>query len=180
LFVPVLLFLVSLFSDLFRYIGRNRIRAISTVLGIIVIASFAYSIANLYPNLTKRGDWTRVSAFIQQHESPGQPIVVFGPFDALALPYHYSGVNRVLPDENHFDLELQAPAGTSLSLARQNTFVISKIPKDAQKIWLVVNEKCMATEACRPLENYVQANYTVELEKEFYLGKVYLLRAKTL
>lgn len=178
LFVPLLLFLGSLLTDTLQFTGKTRSAMVTAFAGILVLASFGYSIANLYPNMTKRGDWARVAGFIEQHESPGQPIVTFEAFDALALPYHYKGTNRILPDENYFDFTLQAAAGSAESMDRQNEFVISEIPSEAESVWLVVNEICLSTEACRPLENYVRSNYTIELEREFYLSKVYLLKRK--
>lgn len=174
LFVPLILFLASLICDIGRdlkYVGK-----LVTVSALVILAAFGYANVNLYPNLTKPGDWARVGEFIETHGSPGQPIIVFKAFGALALPYHYNGPNRILPDENFFDFNLQAPAGSRESMARQNEFVISEFPPEAETIWLVVNEICLTTEACQPLEKYVKANYTIELEKEFYLSKVYLLK----
>ncbi len=179
LFVPLILLLASLSADLTGELRPGRARALMFGAALLVIASFVYSIGVMYPSMTKRGDWERVANFIQQNEAPGQPILLFEAFDALALPYYYRGVNPILPDENYFDFGLQAPAGSAGSLARQNQFVISKIPPGTETLWLVVNESCIATEACRPLENYVQANYTIELEKEFYVSKIYLLKART-
>lgn len=151
-------------------------RIVPAMLGVIFLMFFSYSVYSLYPNLTKRGDWARVAEFIQVNEKPGQPIVVFTVFDTLALPNYYRGQNKVLPDEKYFSWEPEAPFGTEASLQRQTDFVISEIPPDSQEIWLVVNEKCLTTEACVPLENFVKANYTITQEKEFYLEKVFLLR----
>ena len=128
--------------------------------------------------MAKRGDWARVGAFIQENEAPGQPIIVFTTYDVLSLPYHYHGVNRILPDERFFEFESEATFGSENSLKRETDFVISEIPADAEMIWLVVSEKCLVTDACHPLENYVRANYTIEKEQEFYLEKVYLLKKK--
>ena len=55
------------------------------------------------------------------------------------------------------------------------------IPPDAPEIWLATEESCYSEKtkaACRPLENFVEANYTVVEAKEFYEEKVYLLRKK--
>jgi hypothetical protein len=176
LFVPLILFLASLISDIGRKLKHGG--KLLTAAAVVILSSFAYAHVSLYPNLRKPGDWARVGEFIQTHELPNQPIVVFEAFDALALPYYYGGPNRILPDENFFDFNLQAPAGSRESMIRQIEFVISEVPPDAPQIWLVVNDLCISTEACRPLEKYVEANYTIELEKEFYRSKVYLLRRK--
>ena len=180
LFVPIILFIASLFSDIFggiedRPAGKLAVAAI----GFLVLASFSYALITLYPNIAKRGDWARVAQYIQQNEAPNQPIIVFQTFDAMALPYHYSGVNKILPDERFMDFEVEAEGGTADSMKRQTDFTISKIPADAAEIWLVENDKCRVTEACVPLENFVQANYTVIEEQEFYRENVRLLKRKS-
>lgn len=179
LFVPFVLLIASLCSDISKGISERITKVVSLAVGLLVLISFSFSLTTLYPNSAKRGDWARVGAFIQQNESSGQPIVVFTAFDAPTLPYHYYGKNKVLPDEKFFEFEQEAAFGTENSLKKQTEFVISEIPADAEMIWLVVNEKCLVTDACRPLENYVQANYTIEKEQEFYLEKVYLLRKRS-
>lgn len=178
LFVPCLLFFASLCTDVFNEVSERMTKIVIFAAGVIVLASFSYSLATLYPNTTKRGDWARVGEFIEQNESPGQPIIVFTTFDALALPYHYRGVNKILPDEKFFEFDQEAAFGNETSLQKQTDFVISEIPPDAERVWLAVNEKCLVTEACVPLENFVRANYTIELEKQFYLEKLYLLKKR--
>ncbi len=143
-----------------------------------MIAFYGYSMFTMYPNFTKRGDWARVSRFIEENERPGQPIVVFTTFDALAMRAHYHGVNSVLPDEKFFDWEIEAPAGTPDAWRRQTVFIVSEIPADATEIWLLTNEKCEIGESCEPLEKFVSQNYTVVEERRFYLEKARLLRKK--
>ncbi len=178
LFAPLILFVASIVSDVFKEKSETTVRITTLAVGLTVLISFSYSLITLYPNTTKRGDWERVGAFIEQNESPGQPIIIFYTFDAIALPYYYRGINHILPDERFFDFDLEAEFGTANSLKRQTDFVISEIPPDAEHIWLAVNEKCLITEACVPLENFVRANYTIEIEKEFYLEKLFLLKKK--
>jgi 4-amino-4-deoxy-L-arabinose transferase-like glycosyltransferase len=160
--------------------GVKRFRSflVPGALALLLLGFFSYSVYSLYPNLTKRGDWERVAAFIKGKEKPGQPIVIFTTFDALALPYYYRGENKILPDEKYFAWEPEAAFGTEASHKKQTDFVISEIPPGAGEVWLIVNEKCLAREACLPLENYVKSNYTIVEEKEFYLEKVFLLRRK--
>ena len=52
--------------------GKSRV-----LVAILYLFFFSYSTYMLYPNLTKRGDWARVAAFIEQTEKPNQPIMVF-------------------------------------------------------------------------------------------------------
>jgi hypothetical protein len=179
LFVPILLFLTSFLTDIFSrddvLPGRFGNYLVPAV-GLLVLISFSFSLLTLYPEMAKRGDWARVGEFIGQNEKPGQPILVFTVFDAMALPYQYHGVNRILPEERFLDFDNEAEYGSQDSLAQQTGYLISTIPPDAAEIWLVVNEKCAVTKACVPLEKFVEANYTVIQEKEFYKEKVRLLR----
>ena len=145
---------------------------------ILYVVFFAYATFSIYPNLTKRGDWARISAFISQNETANQPIVVFQPYDAIALPFYYRGANKILPDEKFFSLLTDAEPGSANYLRSQIEFVISEIPPDANEIWLLTNEKCEIKRSCEPLENFVQANYTIVEERNFYLEKVRLLRKK--
>ena len=147
-------------------------------LAIIVAVFFTYSIYTLYPNLTKRGDWARIGSFLKQNETPNQPIIIFTAFDALALPYHYQGANRILPDEKFFDWELEAEPGSADAWGKQTDFIISKIPAETKEIWLLTNEKCNAGQSCLALENFVEANYNIIQEKKFYKETVRLLRKK--
>lgn len=178
LFVPFVLFVSALCVDVFNEIDERATKIVTFVVGLIVLASFSYSITTMYPNQAKRGDWARIGAFLEQNESPGQPIIIFTTFDALALPYHYRGVNKILPDEKFFEFTQEAAFGTEASLQKQTEFVISEIPTDAERIWLATNEKCLVGQACAPLENFIRANYTIEIEKDFYLEKLYLLKRR--
>ncbi len=139
---------------------------------------FGYGIYTLYPQAAKRGDWTRVARFIEQREKPGQPIIVFTVFDALNLPYHYRGVNRILPDEKFFNWGIDGAYGDADSLKSEIDFALSRIPPEAAEIWLATGERCQTTKACAPLENFIEANYTIIEEKDFYKERVRLLRKK--
>lgn len=137
-----------------------------------------YGIYALYPNLTKRGDWARVAAFIEQNETENQPIVMFQVYDAIALPVYYKGKNKILPDEKFFSFFIEAEPGSAESYRNQLEFIIKKIPPEAQEIWLLTNDKCEVKRTCEPLEKFIEANYTIIEEKDFYKEKVRLLRKK--
>jgi uncharacterized membrane protein len=183
LFVPLILFVGLMLDGIFpqrcKDAKTQRFELIPVIsITILLAIFFTYSTYALYPNLTKRGDWARVGAFLEQSEKSNQPIIVFTAFDAIALPYNYKGANKILPDEKFFDWEFEAEAGSADSWRRQTEFIISKIPPDAPEIWLLTNEKCTIKDACVPLENFVQANYTIIEEKDFYKEKIRLLRKK--
>ena len=133
LFVPLILFVASLISDTFEKKSERTIKTTAFAAGLLVLFSFSYSLTNLYTNMVKRGDWERIAEFIEQNESPNEPIVVFSTFDALALPYHYRGMNRILPDEGYFTFAPEAAFGTAGSFKKEIEFVTSKIPVDADK-----------------------------------------------
>ncbi len=177
-FVPLILFLASILQDVFGQIESSFGRIAVLASTILILAMFSNALFSLYPTTAKRGDWARVADYIQQNENPGQPIVVFAAFDALALPYHYHGINQIYPNDRYFDFELEAKFGSPDSLKTQIDFVISEIPPGSNEVWLAVNEKCLVTEACVPLEKFVEANYTVIQEQDFYREKVRLLRKK--
>jgi hypothetical protein len=178
-FVPFVLFIASIVLPQRRGDAeKTGEKFIGISLAVVCAIFFSYSLFTLYPNLAKRGDWARVAAFIQQHEKPDQPIVLFDAYDAVALPVHYKGVNRILPDEKFFAFSLEDKPGSAGSYRSQIEFVISKIPPGAAEIWLLTNEKCAAGESCLPLENFVAANYTIVEEKYFYKERVRLLRRK--
>ena len=180
LFAPLILFVGLFLRNLFPRDESNRKRTnlFAVFPAILAAAFFAYAIYALYPNLTKRGDWGKVGAFIEANEKPGQPIIVFTAFDAPTLPYHYHGTNRIYPDAKFFDWGFEDKIGTADSWRRQTEFIISEIPPESREIWLLTNEKCSNGQACEPLENFVRANYTVIQEKDFYKEKVRLLRKK--
>jgi len=177
-FVPLILFLASILEDVFGQIESSFGRVAVLAATVLVLAMFSNALFSLYPTTAKRGDWARVADYIQQNETEGQPIVIFAAFDALALPYHYHGINQIYPNDRFFDFELEAKFGSPDSLKAQIDFVISEIPPGSNEIWLAVNEKCLVTDACVPLEKFVDANYTVIQEQDFYREKVRLLRKK--
>lgn len=139
---------------------------------------FSYGIFAMYPNFTKRGDWARVATFIEQNENQNQPILVFQVYDAIALPNYYRGVNRILPNEKIFSFFAEGETGSPNNFRSQIEFLIGEIPPDSKEIWLLTNEKCEVKQSCEPLEKFVQANYTVIEEKDFYKEKARLLRKK--
>ncbi len=145
---------------------------------VLCLVFFAYAIFAMYPNFTKRGDWARVAEFISQSEKPNQPIVIFDVYDAIALPNYYKGVNRILPDEKFFSFFAEGETGTPNNFRSQIDFIISKIPPDAPEIWLLTHENCKVGRSCEPLEKFIEANYTIIEEKDFYKEKIRLLRKK--
>lgn len=167
-FVVVCMVMVRILPDSYQFVAAT-----------ILICFYVYSGMALYPALTKRGDWDRVSTYIAQNEGPGQPAVVFPVYDTVALSQYYKGQNSVLPDEKTFSFVPEGAPGSPDIYAGQIEFVISSIPPDAREIWLVTSDKCDVRLTCLPLENFVKANYTVIQDREFYKERVRLLRKTT-
>jgi uncharacterized membrane protein len=175
LFVPLVLFLGVILTSV---LPKKVLILFACVLALL----FPYSrIYKQYPNFAKRGDWARIAQFIKENEKPNQPIIVFKVYDALSLPFYYKGVNRILPDEKFFIWDNEDSPSSENAFRNQTAFVTSKIPPDAQEIWVATEEVCQSAEtiqACRPLENFLQNNYTVIETKDFYMERVRLLRKK--
>lgn len=178
LFAPLLLFGASLINDLLaaRDTASERFRYFALFLTLLAAAFFWYALVNHYPGWTKNGDWERVATYIEQNERPGQPIVVFHTYDALALPYHYHGPNRVLPDERFFDFDFGVP--TPERISERTAFTISKIPADAAEIWLVVNDGCKQPGVCDEFQRYINENFELMDQRAFYRNNVMLLRRR--
>lgn len=147
-------------------------------IAILLTCSYSYALVHLHPNLTKLGDWERVGEYIEQNERAGQPIIIFPNFEALALPYHYKGENQIFPKENFHKWFSEAEYGTEGTWTKQTKHYVSIIPKDTEKIWFVTYSHCHTTNACVPLEKYIEANYTTVKQKDFYNERVRLLKRK--
>ena len=64
---------------------------------------------------------------------------------------------------------------------RQINFIISEIPPEHQKLWMVTEDFCDQPETaiqCQPLEDFLQQHYVVERTEFFFHRKVRLLRRK--
>ncbi len=147
-------------------------------LAVLLIVFYSYGISAIYPEFVKRGDWERVGTYIEKNEKQNQPIIIFSNYQALNLPYHYEGKNKILPNENFFKWNYEAEFGSPKSFENQIEYTISIIPKDAEEIWLLTESVCQETQACLPLEKFIKENYTIIEIKDFYKERVLLLRKK--
>ena len=83
-----------------------------------------------------------------------------------------------MPDEKFFNWGIEGEYGGADSLKPEIDFALSRIPPESAEIWLATGERCQTTKACAPLENFIEANYTIIEEKDFYKERVRLLRKK--
>jgi hypothetical protein len=174
LFAPLVLLIASIFANLLPV----KFWIVPTIIFTLL---FPYSLYTLYPTFAKRGDWKNIARFIEANEKPNQPILTSQAYDAINLPYHYRGKNKILPDERFFEWDLEDSIKSENGYRAQTEFLISKIPPEAEYLWLATRDTCHQPEtapSCRPLENFVQAHYTIEIEKDFYLEKLRLLKKK--
>ncbi len=174
LFAPLILFLGAIFSSIFQ--RRCWIIWLS-----FTVLFFGGTYFTKYENLAKRGDWARVATFIQTNEKPEQPIVVFSSFDVLAFQYSYRGINAISTKSAPVEWKDEALRGTPDSRRSEIEFIISQIPANSDKIWLLTNELCdgeVTKNACQPLEEFVEKNYEVEINQQFYQERLRLLRKR--
>lgn len=177
LFAPLILFLASLIADAYgRQEHTGAWKYAATLAGVLVLWFFWYAVGGMYPTWAKNGDWDRVGAYIQQNEKPGQPIVVFHTYDALVMPYEYHGVNRVVPDERFFDFDFGIP--TPERVKQRTEFTISKVPADAAEIWVIANDECKQPGVCEEFQKFLNDNYQVVEQREFYRNNITLLRKR--
>lgn len=152
-------------------------RALPVVVALL-LASYFYTTAVMYPQYTKRGDWHRVANFVAENSTTEQPIVVFPVYETIAFSQNFRGGNQVLPTDRVFSFSYEAEHGSPYEYASQIEFIIANIPPDADKVWLVNSDKCDIGIACQPLESFVEANYNVILDQQFYRERVRLLQKK--
>ncbi len=142
----------------------------------VCVAVLASSVAlvRTYDALAKPGDWIRATAYLQAHEQPGQPIVVFQAENSLPLLHYYRGSNRVVP----------IPAGVDFRRYDVSRFVIrdpamlERVVPTAPKIWLVTAGECASANiqfGCDALAGFVARHYRVESSASFYGSQVQLL-----
>lgn len=172
LFVPAFLLAALVVTKLLP-------KKLLAVFACIYLVFVGYGISELYPQQAKTGDWVRVADFIAENENEGQPIIVFEAYDALCLPYHYKGVNQILPNKDFFIWDFEdSPAGEN-AFKKQIAFVTSQIPSDAGQIWLATEDRCQRPRtmiACQPLEDFVNSNYVTVIDRDFYRERVRLLK----
>ena len=176
-FSTVCLLLTAAVSEILPKDKSKKVYIVGAI-SVLLMVFYVYGIYSLYPEGVKRGDWQRVAEYIEQNEKQDQPIIIFSNYEALNLPFYYEGKNKILPNENFFKWNYEAEFGSPKASEKQIEYIISTIPKDKNEIWLITEEVCQTTEACVPLEKFVESNYTVIDTKDFYKERVRLLKKK--
>ncbi|MDQ3323184.1 MAG: hypothetical protein M3525_12255 [Acidobacteriota bacterium] len=86
-----------------------------------------------------------------------------------------------MPDEKFFAWSFEDSPSSAGAMKSEINFITSKILPETEEIWLATGEICQnpkTAEACRPLENFVEAHYTVVDTQDFYMERLRLLRKK--
>ncbi len=145
------------------------------VLGVVLGLTIAFNVVvliDVYSPLAKDGDSKRVARFLEDHERPHEPILVFPNDLALPLRMYYSGVNRILPVPREVSLEIYDPRNTAIrsedELAR---FLDGIDPGPSGGLWLVrqdVTGYRGVPYRLDLLDAAVAARYAPDLEKGFF------------
>jgi hypothetical protein len=177
LLLPALLCVYAAFAFT-RPLLRTALLAAWTAL---IATTCGLTLATEYQHMAKIGDWMRVAAYVQAHERPGQPIVIFEPQAALTLAAYYHGPNQIvaLPRAMNFqryDLRLAALHSTA-DVARG----FEGAGAANGYVWLVTTDFCRRDPInfrCELLDEYVTRHYDVRSEQAFYWSHVRLLQSK--
>lgn len=175
LFIPLLLLLSAVLTNLTT---DNRGFYIWFALLLIFVPTRLFSD---YSPPIKNGDWNRIAEFIETNETDNQPITTFHLQDSLPLEFVYRGKNRILPAESIGDWRAQGAPLTDGRWQKQIEFLISQIPPNQTHLWLITDARCHNEKTaveCRPLEDFLEADYTIEKSADFHLRRVRLLRRK--
>lgn len=170
-FVTVVLFVFAIADRLLPSL-------IKPAVVILLIASYGYTIAVMYPQYTKRGDWHRVANFVAENSTPDQPVVVFPVYETIAFSQNYRGPNQIIPKDRIFSFGYEGAHGSPGEYTGQIDHIIANILPDTDELWLLTSDKCEIGIACQPLETFVEANYNVVLDRAFYRERVRLIKKK--
>lgn len=170
LYVPAVL---SVFALLTFVRADLRARA-TTAWFCITIAACAVLLVQTYAHLAKPGDWQRVTAALNQRESPGEPIAVFEAENALPFAFYYHGPNRVvaIPAAVNFDRY-----DVSAFVVRSAQQLARTMPR-AKHLWLITAGECASADlqfGCEVVERYVAAHYRTQYDAAFYQSRLRLL-----
>jgi uncharacterized membrane protein len=172
LFLPATL---SAFG-LLTFVRRDQGRAVAGW-AVISIALSLLSLFFTYRPLAKPGDWIRVTAYLQKHETAHEPIAVFEAENALPLRYYYHGPNRIVP----------IPAGVNFRTYDVMRFVVksdaqlARLLPARKKIWLITAGGCRTANiefGCDIVEGYVARHYRIGSVRIFHGAEVRLLIPK--
>jgi len=177
LFVPVMLAAFAVPTAL-REPARERA---AIALALLIIGSSAVTLAATYRHGSQLGDWRRVAAYLEAHERPGQPILVFEAESSLPLSYFYRGPNPIVPLPAPVQFDTYDSARFVLHNGAEISAALARVPGAHPTIWLAFRAQCSWLNldyGCGVLERYVKENYQTLSKVQFYGSELQLLRRR--
>lgn len=178
LFLPAVLSMVAALSLI---PGRTRVQVLR-LFSILLLSVYGITLVNSYMPLAKTGDYVRVASFINNNESPGQPILVFNPEVEMTFRHYYRGPNQLvaLPKPESFE-EFN---WQDLVIKKEEDLVttLSKLPS-REAVWLLMDNKWLKNspiyqESYDIIEGFVEAHYHTDINHDFYGSNLRLLKQK--
>ena len=116
--------------------GRRLLLAVALVLTLVNAAGTFGRLGRL----AKTGDWARVAAYLEAHERPGEPVLVFVPDGVYPFEWHYGGCNRLIPVPRPVSLRRYDPAARVLSGTAPLAAALAEVAEPGGTFWLVDDE----------------------------------------
>ncbi|MGB7925272.1 MAG: hypothetical protein WCF57_18685 [Pyrinomonadaceae bacterium] len=174
LFLPSILLAFSLLSIIPVKKG--------VLIGALVMSVFnVVSLSTVCATLTRDRNWDQVAAYIREHETAGQPILVFHAGAALPLSHYYRGANALVPVPRENRFETFDIRDYVLRDEQEILDALARAPGEHEEVWLVTDGVCRYLGLdynCPALEEFVNKHYAVETSRAFSNTQVRLLRRK--
>lgn len=174
LFLPLLLLVFALLATV-----GNKVR---TAWLALTLAFCLVSLYYIYRPMAKYGNWAQVTAYVIEHEQPGQPIVIFHAGNAQTFGHYYRGPNVVipLPRDNRFDT-FDIRDYILKDEAQIREVIQRKAGGDPERLWLITDGVCGFMDVdyhCNILSEFVSKHYSVEGTVKFSTTTVMLLHRR--
>ncbi|MGI8737894.1 MAG: hypothetical protein ACR2KS_11555 [Candidatus Eremiobacter antarcticus] len=163
----------------FEYVRFERKQWCIGVFTIVSIATGLWGLWTLFGSGAKSGDWKRVAAYVESHERPGQPILIFPASQALPLAHYYNGLNAVIPIPRAIRFQNWNARQNVLVDAREIRKALSPSERAAPALWLLRYDECSWAAIdynCHALDEFVRRHYTLQASQAFVGTRVELLR----
>jgi hypothetical protein len=121
----------------------------------------------------KGGEARQIAQYIQRHEGPGQPIVVFPSDQALVLANYYHGVNRLVPLPR--PLPLDRFDYRNLVVPSEGAVEEALVGQENELVWLVCKHLVTMDGVSLNLHHVLDffgSRYEVVQEQQFIVGTV--------
>jgi hypothetical protein len=175
LYLPATIGVFALFAYLPGPLARRLTLGWTCAIALLSVLT----LARTYQALAKPGDWPRVAAYLQAHETGGQPIAVFEAENALPLSFYYRGSNRVVPIPNGIDFRRYR---VSRFVVHDEAELTGALPRQ-RWLWLVTAGACTSANVqfgCVTLERFVSQCYRVRSDVEFFGSEVRELEQRSM